>query len=228
MVKTKKDIAAIIAIILLFGICVTLGITRIGAVRDGIPERQLPQPQKETVIKEVPKYIEIEKTVTSEMIQDGVRNMGTMVTGEYYFTGVMNHSVASRFFKGSVTVPFSESSFVASYDGFVSAGVNLTGATVEKDEAASTVTVNVPKPEIYTVDIDPESFILYSEKQSIFNPISVTDYNDALIELEAGAEQNAVEKGLLELAENNADQLIRSLIFTLVDKDEYRVVVNFK
>lgn len=228
MVKTKKDIIAIIAIVLLLGVCITLGVTRIGAVRDGIPERQIPQPQKETVIKEVPKYIEVEKTVTSEMIQEGVRDMGIMVTGEYCFTGVMNHSVANKFFKGSITVPFSESSYVASYDGFVSAGVNLTGVIVEKDDDAGTITVKAPKVDIYTVDIDPESFVLYSEKQSIFNPISVADYNDSLIELEANAEQKAIEKGLLEMAENNADQLIRSLIYTLVDMDKYRVIISFE
>lgn len=227
MVKTKKDIIAIIAIALLLGVCITLGVTRIGAVKNGIPERRLPEAQKETVIKEVEKYVEVEKKVSSEMLEDGLREMGFLVTGEYYFTGVMNHSTANKFFKGKLTVPFSESSYVASYDGVVSAGIDLSEVRAEMDDASGTVKIHAPKAAVYNVDIDPESFVLYSEKQSIFNPVSIEDYNDSLIELESNGQKNADDKGLLKMAETNAQQLIRGFVCSLVDTQMYSVEIYF-
>ena len=103
----------------------------------------------------------------------------------------------------------------------IAAGIDFSKITVEKDEAAREIVVRIPLPEILSVDIDPESFALYSEKEGLGNPISITDYNNALIELESSAAQKAIDRGVLERAAENAQALIKTFILSLVDAGDY-------
>lgn len=231
MIKTKIDVAGIIASIVLAVVCVLVAVFGGKMLHRSTPapaELVYTQPEKEIVVKEVEKYVEVEKKISSDLVEEKLRGMGFLVTGEYCFTGVMNHSSASRFFKSGIVVPFSESSYIASYDGVVSAGVDFAAVSVTKDESRGILTVCVPRASIYAIDIDPESFVLYSEKQSVFNPISVADYNDSLIELEANASAMAEEKGLLEKAEKNADAMIRNFVSGIWNDGEYSVSVVFE
>ncbi len=46
------------------------------------------QPEKETVIS----YIEVEHEITAQIIEDGLKEIGTLETADYYFTQVINYS----------------------------------------------------------------------------------------------------------------------------------------
>ena len=109
----------------------------------------------------------------------------------------------------------------------MTAGVDLTKAQVEKDEEKKLVTVTLPAAAIENIDIDPESFVLYSEKAGLGNRLSAADFNNSLIELEQTAREKAVERGVLERAEKNARTLIGGLVGSLVDTTEYRVELKF-
>ena len=148
-----------------------------------------------------------------------MREVGVLVTEEYYFTEVVSFSSIKKLWK--IDLGITESSYLASYDGVVRAGVDLTGAEVVKDDGQKRVTVTLPAAEIQGVDIDPESFRLYSEKAGLGNPISAEDFNNSLIELENTAREKALERGVLERADENARVLIRNLIGALVDLNAY-------
>ena len=94
--------------------------------------------------------------------------------------------------------------------------LSLTGYDLENG-----ITVTIPAAEIQGVDIDPESFQLYSEKAGLGNHISAEDFNNSLVELEATAREKAIERGVLDRADENARVLIRNLIGALVDLNAY-------
>lgn len=171
-------------------------------------------------VREVEKIVEIEKEITAEVIQDGLNDMGVLLTEEYYFTEVVKFSSIKTLFK-VIELGITESSYLASYDGVITAGIDFSGIRVEKDEAEKRITVYIPLPEIRSVDIDPNSFELYSEKEGLGNPISIADYNQSLVELEERAAQKAVDRGLLERAAENAQTVIKNFILSLFDKGEY-------
>ena len=177
---------------------------------------------KKIVEVEVEKIVEVEKKISGEMIQDGLRDMGFLVTEEYYFTEVVSFSSVKKLFK-TITLGITESSFLASYDGVITAGVDFEKIRVEKNDDTKEITVRLPRAEVRYLDIDPESFVLYSEKEGLGNKISMSDYNDSLIELEANAEKKAVERGLLDRADENAERVIANFIGSLVDESEYTV-----
>lgn len=190
-----------------------------------VPEPLAEAVPPETVVVEVTvpvtQIVEMEKVITAEILQDGLNDMGVLLTGEYYFTDVINHSKVATL--RGWEIPMTESSFVISYDGLVEAGLDFSRLTVEKDEEAMVVTVGIPRSYIHNVTIDETSFRLISEQISVFNPNSAADFNAGLTELILTARQKAVEKGLLELADRNARNLIGQFIGTLVDTTTYRL-----
>lgn len=181
---------------------------------------ELVQPTPQIIERE--KIVEVEKEITSEIINDGLNEMGFLVTEEYYFTEVVSFTSVKKLFN-LIELGITESAYLASYDGVVTAGINFENITVEKDDEILVVTVHLPEAELLNVDIDPESFILYSEKEGLGNPISVADFNNSLIELENSASEKAKSRGLLERAEENAEKVIRNFISGLVDTSVYTV-----
>ncbi len=181
----------------------------------------VPRPTPEIIVreKEVEKLVETEKVVTAAVIEDGLRDMGKLVTEEYFFTEVVTFSSIKSYLK--VEWKITESSFLASYDGVINAGIDFAGIAVVKDEEHKTVTVTLPAAEILAVDVDPDSLTVYSEKNGLGNHITVEDYSSALSVLEQNATAKALDKGILEKAEQNAERLIRPFIGSLVDLNEY-------
>ena len=221
--KTKKE-KLYLALIAVFA-AATLAVILFGGHKtEPVQETYVPvvsEPDHKVVIREVEKLVEVEKTITGDMLQDGLRDMGTLITEEYYFTEVVSFTSVKKFFKTELELPFTESGYLASYDGVVTAGLDFTAIKVQKDD--DTVTVHLPKTAVQTVSIDPDSFELYSEKIGFANPITVEDYNASLAELEQTAVDKALERGLLERADANARQVITNFVGGLVDLSTVRI-----
>lgn len=183
-----------------------------------------PRPTPEVIVHEtqVEKIVEVEKEITAEMIEDGLRDIGVLVTQEYYFTDVISFSSVKKLFR--LEVGFTESSYLASYDGVVTAGIDFGKVRVSRDDSARKILVTLPASEILNVDVDPESFELYEEKTGFGNPLSVEDFNDSLVTLENTVRDKAVEKGLLRRADENARVVVRNFIAGLADIDFYTIV----
>ena len=163
-------------------------------------------------------------SLTGETIRDGLTDIGELATEEYFFTRVETYD-SSKNIKG-FKVPFTTSRFVYSYDGTVKAGIDFTGIEVEKDDLKKTITVILPASHILDCSIDPDSFEVYDEKRSVFNPVSISDYNDSLEEMIEAAKEDALEKGVLERADSNAELLIKNLIMSTYDVDDYYIDIT--
>jgi hypothetical protein len=168
------------------------------------------------------RYEKIKTTITSETIQDGLREMGVLITQEYYFTQVENYEKTKTILK-FIT---SSSNFIYSYDGVVTAGVDFNNISVEKDDEGKVITIAVPQSEIQYIDIDYDSFKKYSEKDGLWNPISIEDYNASLVDLEKSAKEKAIDKGVLDKADENARNIIQNFVSGIVDDSDY--TINWK
>ena len=227
MLKTKKGKLYLAAIILVAAaiLCVILValFTRKPAAAPITPKADEP----EVIIKEVEKpveklieiekLVEVEKEVTAEMVEDGLQEMGTLLTEEYYFTEVVSFSSIKSFLNSDIKLPFTESSYLASYDGVVQAGIDFSKITVAKHDDGKNILIFLPAAEIESVDIDPNSFELYSEKVGFGNPLSASDFNSSLVELENTAREKAVSRGVLDRANENAQTVIRNFVGSLID-----------
>lgn len=217
--KKEKACLALIAAVLVVIVAALILRPRADGVQDTPVSAADAAEEPKTVVRE--KIVTVEKAVTVETLQEGLNDMGVLITEEYYFTDLVSYSSVKTLF--NFALPFTETSYMVSYDGVVRAGVDLSGASVEKDDERKTVAVRVPKSSIRSIDIDYGSFKLYEEKTGLGNPISVQDYNTSLQALERSAEQKATERRLLEKADENAKLVISQFIASLIDTSEYTV-----
>ena len=174
----------------------------------------------ETAAAVKPKDEKVLVSVSTETIRDGLANMGMLITQEYYFTQVERYTKEKTFLK----VLSSSSEMLYSYDGSVLAGIDFAKIEIRKDDSAKTITITLPKSEIQTITIDKDTFQLYSEKDSLWNPIRVEDYNLSLAEFEKTARQKALDGGILERSDEQAKVLVQNFISNFPAAAGYEII----
>lgn len=172
-----------------------------------------------TTIKEKEKKDKVVISVSTDTIQDGLANMGVLITQEYYFTQVEKYTKEKTFLK-FIT---SSSEFMYSYDGAVMAGIDFEKIKIKTDEDRKIITVDMPDSEIQAVTIDKDTFKIYSEKDSLWNPLKLEDYNISLVEFEDAAKEKAIASGILGRSDEQARNLVREFISSLPNTGEYTI-----
>lgn len=179
-------------------------------------EKKLYDGAETTVVEEI-------VTVDTEIIADGLREMGTLITEEYYFTQLEKYKKTEK-----VWIFKSEASTAYSYDGVVTAGIDCNEIGIEKDDENKKITISIPKASILNVDIDPNSFQMYEEKNGLWSKFNISDYNKSLIEFEEAGKKKALEKGIIEKADESAKKMVESFVNSLIDSDEYTIEYKTK
>lgn len=184
----------------------------------------LAQKKTEKVVEE--KIIEKEVVISGQTIQSGLRNIGELASSEYYFTHVS--VVEDEQTVWGVTIPFTKAKAIFSYEGVIKAGIDFNQILVSKDDEAKTIVVTVPHARILSSEVDPDSFYLWDEKTNLFTPFSMADYNASFVEMLAEEEQEAIDKGLLVRAEENAILMIRNFMSGSYNVGDYEITVQIK
>ncbi len=222
MYRSMRNVILLAAIGIVF--LSIIGVVIWGAV-SGTAEAEPTQPVTAAPKQEKPqkggRILDVEQEIMVRTLEEGVCDMGVLITQEYYFTDTVTQSKVRTLF--SIPLGFTETSYVATYDGVVTAGLDFTRIRIDLDLTGKTVTVRMPKAEIRNVDIDPNSFVLYSEKNGFGNPLSISDFNGSIVELENKARSRAIERGLLEQADENARRVVSGFIGGFLDLKTYKI-----
>lgn len=161
--------------------------------------------------------ISSEKSISGETAQFELNKLGFLETYEYHYTHIQTGDNGENKF-GFLKIPASK--FIYSCDGVIIAGIDFEKIKVERTDYVYTVTL--PKAEIKrsSSGIDMKSFKMYDEKNNIFNPYTIEDVVESFEDMESFEENSAIEKGLLDKANENAETLIENLLKGLIP-DEY-------
>ena len=211
-IKNPKDVFYISVIALAFIVAIVLCVK----YRIDMANRQAANSSSPSL---APKEEKVLVTINVETIEDGLENMGVLVTQEYYFTQVETYTKEKKI----LNFINSESGFTYSYDGKVTAGIDFGEVTVTKDEETKTIKVEIPYSELQSTDIDMDSFKVYSEKESLWNSLNIEDYNVSLAEFEESAERKALDSGILERSNEQAKDLIRNFIINFPNTEGYTI-----
>ncbi len=68
--------------------------------------------------------------------------------------------------------------------------------------------IKLPEATVLSNELDRKNFKVWDEKKNVFNPMSISDANDTFSEIMEHAEKNAIDRGLLENAKENAKMLV--------------------
>ena len=76
----------------------------------------------------------------------------------------------------------------------------------------TTVHVSIPRPKILDTVIDEKSVEVFNESENAFNPIKISDYNDALSREKNVMIRDAMEQGIFAEATQQAKMAITTLL----------------
>ncbi len=178
-----------------------------------------------TVIVEKEEKIITEKEVrVSTTIRSGIEELGRLITASYWYKHAEYFEDSKKI--KDFTIPFTTSSFILECTGEVTAGVDFSKVKVQETE--DTITIILPAAEVFSNDIDADSFEIKDEKNSVFNKISVEDTTETFKRIEEDELAKALERGILKEAEQNAEKAIKSFAKNLISGKDYKIVVEFE
>lgn len=169
--------------------------------------------QKEQIqeLKESPIVVSrVSPEINLDIIHSKIKSVAELATFEYLFTDAAEFSDSKQI--KNWNIPFTEKSFILRWDGEIKAGVDLEQVNIEVNKEEKTILVTLPAAKILSYSIDSDSVEVLNEKDNIFNNISVNDKVKFDAKTEEAMKKRAVENGLLEKAQKNAEDILERLI----------------
>lgn len=129
---------------------------------------------------------------------------------KYNYSGVIGYKDFLKILK--MNVPLTEKSFLLKYNGYIKAGVDFENMKVEV--SGKDVHISLPRAKILDVSIDEKSIKVYNESMNAFNPLTISDYNKAIVREKESMSNSAISQGILKDAAKHAE-----IVLTTIMKD---------
>lgn len=166
------------------------------------------------------KLIEAKKepTVTTSVITSQLQNMSDLTTSQLQYRGMI------RYEEGTITF-INKKSYTMLYDASVKAGIDMGQAKIQMK--GKKVKVALPKAKVQDIVINPDTLEFYDEKNSLFNWDDKQDTVKALQLAKEDATARIDEAELLKQAEQQAELLIKNLVYPMTANENYEVEITF-
>lgn len=145
-------------------------------------------------------------------VKEEIQEIGELATVEYLYTDVGTFDASKTLFKTDWKLPLTQKSALITMDGVIKAGIDVEAVNITCDEAARTITVDIPEAKILSNELDENSLQVYNEKNGLFNEVTLEDGGSLRSEIKEKAQAKALENGILQQAEENAKYVIQSII----------------
>ena len=129
---------------------------------------------------------------------------------KYNYSGVIGYKDFLKILK--INVPLTEKYFLLKYNGYIKAGVDFENMKVQVSDKA--VYISLPRARILDTMIDEKSIKVYNESMNAFNPLTIADYNKAIMQEKENMVKGAITQGILKDATRQAE-----LVLTAIMKD---------
>lgn len=146
--------------------------------------------------------------ITTDLIASRISMVKKLITLEYHYTNMGAMKNQNEFYGWKV--PFTEKSFIISYDGVIYAGVDIDKADIKIE--GKEIIITLPKSKILSHEIKEDSITIFDEKTSIFNPIEIKDYTSFSTDQKKIMEDKAITGGLLDTANENTKKAIEEIL----------------
>ena len=127
---------------------------------------------------------------------------------KYNYSGVIGYKDFIKVLK--INVPLTEKSFLLKYNGYIKAGVDFKNIKVEV--SGKDIHISLPSPKILDTLIDEKSIKVYNESMNAFNPLTIADYNKAIMKEKNTMIGDAISQGILRDATSQAELVLTSIM----------------
>ena len=168
-------------------------------------------------------YEEASQEVNLSLIYSKISDIGELATIEYIYTDAGKFEDPKQLF--GKNIPFTTKSFIAKWDGVIKAGIKIEDIIIEINDANKEISIHLPDAEILSHEINEESIETLDEKNGLFNQVTVDDVRNFDQVSKEAMETRAIENGLLEKANKNAEKIIEKLVNNdVVKEQEYKII----
>ncbi|WP_124058093.1 DUF4230 domain-containing protein [Vaginisenegalia massiliensis] len=119
-------------------------------------------------------------------------------------------------------IPFTKKHFVVKYDGFINAGIDLD--QVQYQIKGKEIRIHLPKAKVLAHELDEKSMTVFDEDNNLFNPIEVADYKTFSVKQKEIVLKEAIDKGLLNQAQDQAKKTIQDFLKQDSQTKDYKVI----
>jgi len=173
-------------------------------------------------------YLKLNKENDKQVLLNfGFKDVGELVTQEWYGRILKDKSKDRKFFD-LFPIPGTQSRLVFSLDVEVTAGVDFREIEWTKNDAKKVIYVKMPKAKVYKYYQVPNTFISYVEDESWFTNMTSEWRHKLEDQVVEDGKKKAVELGLLEKADKNAQSIITQMINSNEMTKDYKVEFEYK
>lgn len=116
--------------------------------------------------------------------------------------------------------------FTMFYSYEIRAGVDLSKAKIAVDNDNHVISITLPKADLQSVSVDPNSLRFFDEQTSLFNDAEVSDTAAALQDAKKTAANKATKSDLLKEADKQAKKVVQNAYAQIAKTDGYKVEVQ--
>ena len=127
---------------------------------------------------------------------------------KYNYSGVIGYKDFIKVLK--INIPLTEKSFLLKYNGYIKTGVDFKYMKV--DVSGKDIHISLPNPKILDTLIDEKSIKVYNESINAFNPLTIADYNKAIMKEKETMINAAISQGILTDATAQAELVLTSIM----------------
>lgn len=179
--------------------------------------------EKEELTNKLEELLNVEETVpviTRELLDNEITSLSELVTKKYWYRNATQREDAKKWLWGTA-MPFSDIQFVALYDGYIKAGIDLKDVKFDVNQSTKTITIIMPKSKIFDHNIPQETINVLQVKNNLFNSISFNDYNRFISSEKDVMAETAIGQGILTEADEEAKRVIETFLKNVPGIDAY-------
>lgn len=124
------------------------------------------------------KVITKSKEVTTMVLSEMLEPASKLTTLEYHYTDAEMFENSKKVF--GKKVPFTTDKVIFKYSGVISSGIDLSQLTFEIDNKEKLIKITLPEIQIFSNEIDENSFEFFDVKNSVFTETKLEDYTELM------------------------------------------------
>lgn len=165
-------------------------------------------------------------TIRQETLEELFKPASELVTYKYYYTAAADMEKFKELF--GYKIPGTTERTVFTYDGTVSAGIDLSKLSYDSiDNEKKTIVITLPAPEIFSHELDTGSFSYYDVTSSLFTAITPEELTDKLDELKLKETAKLYrDDDFFDSVSENAENVLRELLTMNSDTADFTVTFN--
>ena len=153
--------------------------------------------------------IKNQESLYSTVIIEKIDKICELSTVKYYYSNVVAYKDNKKL--KDFDLPFTQKAFLIKYDGYIKAGIDASSIDVVYNEDKS-IKLVIEKSKILDHIIDEKSVVVYDEKSSIFNGLSINDVFSQIISEKTNIENKLTEKVFLNEADSNLKIFLEEIL----------------